>query len=283
MKRKTIPVLCFILVAAVFGTRPTSLSADTIVPVSESTRQMMSDEFNKNILKRQSTVAPVVGDGVDIYEKEGRQIADQIQLYTDNEDLNYTIASGDTLTISYLDRDQINRAAYKVSQSGEIYVPLIGSIKVAGLNRRQARERVEIMAKQYIREPNVRISVNTDGRLMVFGAVVAPGLYDLKGGKLSVMEVILMAGGFIRQTAELSSVVVVRGPVEKPVILKLNLKKMVTRGDRTDDVPVKPGDFIYVPTSFISNLEQFWNTAYGYLMQWYGLGGGAPIRSLHKQ
>ena len=198
MKRKTIPVLCFILVAAVFGTRPTSLSADTIVPVSESTRQMMSDEFNKNILKRQSTVAPVVGDGVDIYEKEGRQIADQIQLYTDNEDLNYTIASGDTLTISYLDRDQINRAAYKVSQSGEIYVPLIGSIKVAGLNRRQARERVEIMAKQYIREPNVRISVNTDGRLMVFGAVVAPGLYDLKGGKLSVMEVILMAGGFIR-------------------------------------------------------------------------------------
>jgi hypothetical protein len=73
-------------------------------------------------------------------------------------------------------------------------------------------------------------------------------------------------------------VIVIRGPVEKPLILKLNLKKMVQRGDRTDDILVKPGDFIYVPNSFISNLEKFWNTAYGYLLQWYGLGGQQPIR-----
>ena len=52
---------------------------------------------------------------------------------------------------------------------------------------------------------------------------------------------------------------------------------MITRGDRTEDINVKPGDFIYVPTSFISNLEKFWNTTYGYLMQWYGLGGNTPI------
>ncbi|NTV29083.1 MAG: hypothetical protein HGA80_03270 [Candidatus Omnitrophica bacterium] len=246
-------------------------------PLADDMRKLQRDEYGKRVLERNPDfAAPTGATPVNPYANESQQIAGQLQIISDNEDVNYFITQGDTLSIAFRDRDQTNRAAYKVSQAGEVFMPLVGPVKVAGLNRRQARESIDLMMKEYIREPKVVIAINTDGRVMIFGAVGAPGIYSMTS-KMSVMEAILSAGSFLKQTAELASVIVIRGPVEKPVILKLNLKKMIARGDRTDDIAVKPGDFIYVPTTFISNLEKFWNTMYGHLMTWYGLGGNAPI------
>ena len=247
------------------------------VPVSDATRQEMILDYGKKVAADNAAGANP-SPAADLYAREGQQMASQLQVISDNEDINYTIVEGDTLTIGFKDRDQVSRAAYKVSQAGEIFMPLLGAVKVAGLNRKQARDRVDMMMKEYIRDPRVNIAINADGRVMVFGAVMGPGIYNLSS-KMSVMEAIFSAGGFIKQTAELGSVIVIRGPVEKPVILKLNLKKMIVRGDRSDDVPVKPGDFVYVPTSFISNLDTFWNSMQGLLMRWYGLGGTQPIKN----
>jgi protein involved in polysaccharide export with SLBB domain len=247
------------------------------ISVSEATRQEMILDYGKKVVAENA--APVhSAAAADPYAQEGQQMASQLQVISDNEDVNYTIVEGDTLAVTFKDRDQVSRAAYKVSQAGEIFMPLLGAVKLAGLNRKQARERVDMMLKDYIRDPRVSIAINADGRVMVFGAVEGPGIYNLSS-KMTVMEAIFSAGGFIQRTAELGSVIVIRGPVEKPVILKLNLKKMIARGDRSDDVMVKPGDFVYVPTTLISNLDTFWNTMQGLLMKWYGLGGSQPIKA----
>ena len=248
----------------------------TPVSVSDATRQEMILDYGKKVVADNAAGANPSAVS-DPYMREGQQMATQLQVIADNEDVNYTIVEGDTLTIAYKDRDQMSRAAYKVSQAGEVFMPLLGAVKVAGLNRKQARERVDVMMKDFIRDPHVNMAINTDGRVMVFGAVMQPGIYNL-ANKMSVMESIFSAGGFVKQTAELGSVIVIRGPVEKPVILKLNLKKMITRGDRSEDVAVKPGDFVYVPTSMISNLDTFWNSMQGLLLRWYGLGGSQPIK-----
>ncbi len=186
------------------------------VPVSEAIRQQSVMEYGKKAL-REGQNAAKEGE-LNPYERDTWDLASQLQVVSDNEDVNYTIVSGDTLTIAFSDRGQIVRAAYKVSQSGEIFLPLAGHVKVAGLNRRQARERVEAVLKEYIREPRVVIVVNTDGRVMIFGAVGQPGLFNMKS-KMSVMEAIMAAGGFNRDKAEMSNVIIIRGPVEKPVIL----------------------------------------------------------------
>jgi protein involved in polysaccharide export with SLBB domain len=253
-------------------------SAGTVwaqVPVSEAIRQQSVMEYGKKVLGEGQAAA--VSGQMTPYERDTRELVSQLQVVSDNEDVNYTIVSGDTLTIAFSDRGQMVRAAYKVSQSGEVFLPLAGNIKVAGLNRRQARERVEAMLKEYIREPRVGMVINTDGRVMIFGAVGSPGIFNMTN-KMSVMEAILSAGGFNKDKAEMTNVIIIRGPVEKPVILKLNLKKMITKGDRTDDIAVKPGDFIYLPTTVISSLERFWDVASGFLMRWYGLGGSQPIQ-----
>ncbi|MFH0754304.1 MAG: polysaccharide biosynthesis/export family protein [Candidatus Omnitrophota bacterium] len=245
--------------------------------VAESMRQDMILDYGKKVRDENASGADAQA-AANPYAQEGAQLASQLQVISDNEDVNYTVVEGDTLTVSFQDREQANRAAYKVSANGEIYMPLLGAVKVAGLNRKETRERVDMMLREYIREPQTHIAINTEGRMMVFGAVARPGIYNLNS-KMSVMETILAAGGDIKQSAEMRSVIVVRGPVEKPVILKLNLRKMVTKGDRSEDIMVKPGDFVYVPTSFISNLDSFWNTASNLLMRWYGLGGTQPIKN----
>lgn len=50
-----------------------------------------------------------------VYEQESRQLATQLELVSENEDVTTTIVEGDTLTISFKDRDRFVRAAYKVS------------------------------------------------------------------------------------------------------------------------------------------------------------------------
>lgn len=246
--------------------------------VSEVTRTMLNQELGKRMIYGEESIyaSSTPGGLKPAYADEGRTLGEQLKVISANEDVNYVIVPGDTLTISFKDREKVNRSAYKVSDTGEIFVPLLGPVKVSGLDRKRARERVDMMLMEYIREPHTYISVNTDGRIMLFGAVAGPGIYDLTD-QMTVMEAIFSAGGFNRRTAEMASVIVIRGSVEEPVILKLDLKKMIKQGDRTDDIKVKPGDFIYIPTSFISNLERFWSTSYGYLMQWYGLGGQAPF------
>ena len=64
-----------------------------------------------------------------------------------------------------------------------------------------------------------------------------------------------------------------RGAVGKPVVVRLNLSKMIKDGDRTDNILIKPGDMIYVPTSFISNLKGFLATVGRLVSVWYTLGG----------
>lgn len=248
--------------------------------IDSAMRQEMIQDYGKKIIQDGTVHENPPGSAQPFYEAERQQMASQLQLISTNEDTGYRIVPGDTLTISWHDRDRIDRAAYKVSGQGEIFLPLVNAVKMAGLNRKEARERVDMVLKEYIRDPQTVIGVNTDGRVMIFGAVGLPGIYQVRNN-LTVMEAILSAAGFNQKTAELASVIVIRGPVEKPEILKLNLKKMVQRGDRTDDIMVKPGDFIYIPTSFIANLEKFWNTTYGLLMQWYGLGGSPPIDGRH--
>jgi polysaccharide biosynthesis/export protein len=243
-----------------------SAFADTgAITAAQEARRDLAVDYSKQAL---AGAPGAVAAAPNAYAQEAAQMASQLQVISDNEDINYTIVEGDTLTVVFNDRDQKSRAAYKVSPAGEVHMPLLGPVKVSGLNRKQARERIDMMLREYFREPQAAVAINTDGRMMIFGAVMKPGLYTL-AGKSSVMEAIFMAGGYNPKTAELASVVVIRGSPQKPLMLKLNLKKLVTRGDRNEDIAVKPGDFIYVPTSMISNLDTFWQFVSGALIRWY--------------
>ncbi|HEX9726723.1 MAG TPA: SLBB domain-containing protein [Vicinamibacteria bacterium] len=87
-------------------------------------------------------------------------------------------------------------------------------------------------------------ALSTNSRkLLVFGEVARPGLLELTDD-IPISEAIALVGGFTSD-AHKSSVVVVRGGLENPVVLNSNWESL-QRGDLTQDLTVQDGDMIFV-------------------------------------
>ncbi|MBF0483490.1 MAG: polysaccharide biosynthesis/export family protein [Candidatus Omnitrophica bacterium] len=218
---------------------------------------------------------PPIDDKTD-YGQEKDSVIGQLKVITENEDTTNKIVPGDELRISYNDRSKKEKAIYRVSEKGEIFMPLLGSTKITDLNRKQAREMLNSMLQEYIRNPELELDINAEGKYMLIGAVGAPGMYKIKPG-LTLMEA-LLDGHYDRSRANLNSVIVIRGQNTKPTIMRLDIHKMIKRGDRTDNIVLKPGDLIHVPTSFIHNFNIFKDAVLKYVLDYYTLGGGNVLK-----
>ena len=86
------------------------------------------------------------------------------------------------------------------------------------------------------------LSTNS-GKLLVFGEVGRAGLLELSHD-IPISEALAKVGGFTRD-AHKSSVVVVRGGLEHPVVLHSDWEAM-QQGDLTQDLTVQDGDMIFV-------------------------------------
>ncbi len=238
---------------------------------NSATREFLVQEMDRGVLQEKVTSPP--SDRKSTYDLEEDQIQSQMNIITGEEEIRYIIVQGDMLSISFFNGKKREKSIYQVSGSGEIYLPVVGAVKVLKLNRKQARERISAVLGEYIRNPEVEIGINIEGQVAILGEVIYPGVYGLPARRFTVMEVLARASGPIKERATLRSVLLIRGPVDNPTILRLNLKKMLTKGDMSDNLLVKPGDLVYVPQSFISNVDVFFNNIYKYVLKWYGFGG----------
>ena len=65
--------------------------------------------------------------------------------------------------------------------------------------------------------------------------------------------------------------------------MKLNLKKMIKKGDRSDDIALKPDDIIYVPDTLLYNFDTFKDKMFTYILDYYTLGGSTIIEQKQKR
>jgi len=241
----------------------------TCVKLASAQDLNFSNEEGKRRILRKKSLSK--GGQYNPYEAEKELIFEQLKIITGDEETRYVIVPGDTLTISYMDRGLRKGAIYKVSGKGKIHVTMVGPVKVGGLNRKKLRDLMNELYGQYIRYPNIDVKINTSGRVMLVGEVRRPGLFFVRPN-MTLMELILAGGSYNKNTANLKSVMLMRGGLDNPLVKRLNLLKMIRKGDRTDNVHVKPGDLVYVPKSFISNLNKFKDTVYEYITTYYGFG-----------
>ncbi|MCM8800427.1 MAG: polysaccharide biosynthesis/export family protein [Candidatus Omnitrophica bacterium] len=145
-----------------------------------------------------------------------------------------------------------------VRPDGRISFPLIGDIPAKGLTLSQLDEIITERLKEYIRFPEVSISLKKLGgkKVIVLGEVVRPGVYAVSGAR-TILEAIGLAGGFTRD-AVASSVILIRGGFEKPQAKRLNLTKAL-KGDLRQNISLQAEDIIFIPKKFISNLTYFLN------------------------
>ncbi|OOG15725.1 sugar transporter [Sphingobacterium sp. CZ-UAM] len=89
--------------------------------------------------------------------------------------------------------DMALRPTYTVDDAGDLTLPMLGKVHVAGLTRVQAIEKIRNELSQYIKDPGVNINFN-NFRISVLGEVTRPGSFIMPTERVTVLEALGMAG-----------------------------------------------------------------------------------------
>jgi len=89
--------------------------------------------------------------------------------------------------------DMALRPTYTVDDKGDITLPMLGKIHIAGLTRVQAMEKLRTELSLYIKDPGVNMNFN-NFRISVLGEVARPGSFIMPTERVTVLEALGMAG-----------------------------------------------------------------------------------------
>ncbi|MBN1464824.1 polysaccharide biosynthesis/export family protein [candidate division KSB1 bacterium] len=165
-------------------------------------------------------------------------------------DGEYVIGPGDLLTINFWQKPEFNVEA-RVSASGTIEIPLIGSLMVDGLTPTQLRDTIEgRISLLDVKVTQVSVNVKEYGSKVVYvtGGVLTPGKYNFEAIP-NIWQIVLEAGG-PTTTAQLDNVAVVRsGKDEKGQIIYVDLARALEAGDLSSLPEIHPGDTINISST----------------------------------
>lgn len=111
---------------------------------------------------------------------------------------------------------------YIVDPNGEIDFPVLGKIKLAGLNREQANNLIESKLVDYIKDPIVNIRT-VNYKITVLGEVTRPGTYTATQERVTLIEALSMAGD-LTIYGERENVLVIQDYDGKKTYTRVNLK-----------------------------------------------------------
>jgi protein involved in polysaccharide export with SLBB domain len=90
----------------------------------------------------------------------------------------------------------------------------------------------------------------------VGGEVVNSGLVSLTPG-MNPVQAVIGSGGF-KETAKLSETIVIRkGPDDRPIPIRLDLEKVIYGNNPERDFRLQPYDIVYVPKTAIAKANLF--------------------------
>jgi polysaccharide export outer membrane protein len=82
---------------------------------------------------------------------------------------------------------------FLVDKNGNVGIPMLGTMKLAGLTTYQARQLVEEKASRFFKEPTVQVRF-ANYKITVIGEVARPATYTVPNEKVTLLDAIGLAG-----------------------------------------------------------------------------------------
>ncbi|MEL6555777.1 MAG: SLBB domain-containing protein [Cyanobacteria bacterium J06621_11] len=167
----------------------------------------------------------------------------------------YTLGAGDVLSIDIFRVPQYSGES-QVLVDGTMNLPLVGNIDLDGLTIDQASEVMAERYGEYLRRPLLTVSLVRSRPLQIgiAGEINRPGSYALNRDGLALPRLtqLLERAGGTTQAADIRQVQIQRrlnnGNYEE---LQVDLWRLLQTGDQAQDVTLRDGDSIFVPTTAV--------------------------------
>jgi protein involved in polysaccharide export with SLBB domain len=173
-------------------------------------------------------------------------------------DDKYRLTIGDHLSFQ-ITEDEDDPVPLVVTDSGDLQVPYIGRYPAVGKTCKELAQALKVeLEKEYYKQATVIIAVDSKpesrGKIYLVGAIRAPGPEDISSDEvLTVSKAILRAGGFT-EFADEKNVKVTRstgaGPGGDKTFI-VNVSRIFEQGKTKDDMPLQPGDLVFIPERMI--------------------------------
>jgi polysaccharide biosynthesis/export protein len=147
----------------------------------------------------------------------------------------------------------------RVRPDGMVSLQLVGEVMAQGKTPGELRAELIQLYENKLRSPEINVVVASydSHRIYVAGEVRTAGAVPMRP-QMTVLEAVMMAGGFLKESAKISRVVVVRQKdgVQYARTVDLNLQLGETQ---SEPFVLQPNDIVFVPRTTIDRIDQWVN------------------------
>lgn len=164
-----------------------------------------------------------------------------VKILSINKDLNdlFNIDNGNS-QVAYANETSINLSGFTIDNNGYIHLPVIDTVKIAGLQAFEAEQLVQTKVNEYFKNATVVLKpLNT--KISVLGEVNRPGQFVIYRKDISILEAIAMAGD-VNQFADKKKILIIR---------TIGNTNVTYRVDLTDKNVLSNKDFYLLPNDIV--------------------------------
>ena len=213
-----------------------------------------------------------------------------LKVRPDQKDRTIRLGPGDRLQISVYGAPDLTTEA-RVNGAGDITMPLVGSVHVAGLSTDEAQQAIASRLRDggLLNDPQVSVFAKeyANGGIAVMGEVQKPGIYTLMGER-RLYDAISAAGGTTSRAGRAVTITHSSDPNESLIV---DIDYMNPSKSPAGNVDVFPGDTVVVSRAGVVYVVGAVNHPAGFVMennerltvlQAVALAGGTKVTSSLK-
>ncbi|MFH1858312.1 MAG: polysaccharide biosynthesis/export family protein [Candidatus Omnitrophota bacterium] len=200
--------------------------------------------------------------------------------------VKYTLGVDDVIMIDVRRHPEFS-GTYGINSEGKIQYKYVGDIFVSSMTKTEIKDKLTKILSSYLVDPAVEVTI-VEYRSKVFyviGEVGRPGKYYMWADEIPIREAVVQAGLPLLSASAGKSKLITPDEKGKPKTIKINLDKILYKGDLRQNTMMKPGDVLYVPATLVTKfmrkiapVAQPVQAAAGAESSFYRLGTGDRYR-----
>jgi polysaccharide export outer membrane protein len=146
--------------------------------------------------------SPATAESTEDYNRKLERLREQFAETRERQTGDYRIGPQDLLDINIFEAPELNRTV-RVSENGEVSLPLLGGVHVVRLTARELENTLAAKLREFLKDPHVNVMVTAieSHPVSVIGEVNKPGVFQVRGSK-TLLEMLSMAQGLAPEAGD---------------------------------------------------------------------------------